>query len=1146
MSLQFILGNSGSGKSRRLYQNIIAASMRSPETTFLVIVPEQFTMQTQRELVRLHPQRGLLNIDVLSFQRLAHRIFEEVGADKRTVLEETGKTLLLRRTALRQQENLRILKGNLKKQGYLEQVKSLLSEFTQYDIDSDKMEKLLEASRNKPQLYYKLQDIRLLYQSFREELQGKYITAEETLEALCQVADQSRILKDSVIVLDGFTGFTPIQQKLMKKLLVLAKEVSVTVTMDGAEEFYRMGGEHELFYLSKKTLHSLSRMARETGCELLPPEILGEGECPRYRNSPQMAYLEKHLFRSGRMKAYLRGPEEMEGGESAQAVSFHICANPMEEARFAARTIRNLVKRGFRYQEVAVIVGDMATYANYLPRAFEAYKIPCFMDNTRSLFSNPFAEFLRSALDLIRQDYSRAGVFRLLRTNLCGITREEADLLENYVMAAGIRGFSGWNQPFGKKPDSISDSQLAACEKMRGRLMDSLEGFTRVMRPKKTTVRQKTEAFYELIRGFEIQRQLAVYEEGFRKENRGELQKEYAQIYGMIIRLFDKLVELLGEEQLTLDEYAEILEAGIGEAKVGIIPPCADQVQVGDLKRTRLKDVRALIFLGLNDGWVPSSGREGGLLSDMEREALQESSVELAPTSRQDSYIQKFYLYLNLTKPSERLYLSCSKASMDGSAMRPSYVMRTVNRLFPYWKVQDEEERQDGEIKMASPVSGLEFLTEGLRKLTKEPAGSQWLELYNWYRREKPAQTEKLTEAAFLTFSEKGMGHAAARELYGEILINSVSRLEKFAACAFAHFLQYGLRLREREEYQFQPVDMGRIVHAVIELVSEKVERSEYDWFSLPDQVRDGFVAEASREITDEYGQQILHSSARNEYMIQRIQRILRRTAWALHQQIRSGHFYPAAFEVGFSQVENLEAVNIALSSEEKMKLKGRIDRIDICEKEDQVYVKVVDYKSGNTGFDLVALYHGLQLQLVVYLDAALEMEKRIHPGKEIVPAGIFYYHVKDPLLEGDGEETPEEINGRILRELRPEGLVNQDSEVFREMDVNLTKTSDVIPVTINKDGSLSKISKTASAGQFMQMNAFVRKKIQELGSRIMEGEIAPVPYERKQRTGCDYCPYHSVCGWDSKIPGSRRRRLKERKPEEIWERMGNGQKEES
>lgn len=1132
MSLQLILGSSGSGKSYQLYEHIIQASMQSPGTQFLVIVPEQFTMQTQRELVRLHPLKGLLNIDILSFQRLAHRIFEEVGADKRTVLEETGKTLLLRRASLKEQERLRVLKGNLKKQGYLQQIKSLISELTQYDIDKEKMNQMLESAKGKPQLYYKLQDIDILYESFQKELQGKYITAEETLDALCQVAEESKILKNSVIALDGFTGFTPIQQKLMKKLLELAKEVFVTVTIDPTCGYNRIYGEHELFYLSKKTIRSLSEMARECGCEVKTPILTGEKGCQRFQEGGELAFLEQHLFRGGKGQRF--------NGEKRGQISLHAAANPMEEAHFAARTIRSLISKGMRYQEIAVIVGDLPSYQNYIPRVFAQYAVPCFMDNTRSLLDNPFVEFLRSALNLAVQDYSRENVFRMLRTGLCGLGMEEIDLLENYVLAMGIQGFSRWKRPFEKNPVSWEESQVLLCEEARSRLMEVLQPFTAAVRSAKTTAREKTTALYELICSFEIQAQLARYEEEFQLEGRMELQKEYAQIYGIIMQLFDKMVELLGDETLSAEEYAQILEAGILEEKVGIIPPTADQVQVGDLTRTRLKDIKVMIFLGLNDGWVPSASKTGGLLSDMEREMLQDSGAELAPTARQESYIQKFYLYLNLTKPSSRLYLSCCKASMDGAVMRPSFVMRSVTRLFPYLELQNED-GEDFQIKKAvTPQNGLDVLVEGLQKIREGETQPKWNALLGWYRSQEEyrEQAEKLVEAAFLTFEKKGIGRLAARELYGEVLVNSVSRLEKFASCAFAHFLQYGLQLKERSEYVFQAVDMGNIVHDVLERMSARMEKEEKDWATVTDEERDQMVDEAVEQVAAEYGQEILHSSARNEYMIQRMKRILRRTAWALQKQIQTGHFYPVGYEVAFSQAENLKAVNIALSENEKMRLMGRIDRIDVCEKDDQVYVKVIDYKSGSKHFDLVALYYGLQLQLVVYMDAALEMERRIHPDKEVVPAALLYYNVKDPMVDVDAEEAVRNVNQQILRELRPNGLVNENLDVIRTLDAEFEKTSFSIPVTMNSNGTVSKISKVTSQKQMENLNAFVHKKIREIGQRILNGEIAPIPFERKQQTGCDYCAYRSVCGFDSKIPGAVRKRLQEEKADVIWEKI--------
>lgn len=1131
MSLQFILGNSGSGKSYQLYKQIIEESVRSPEKNFLVIVPEQFTMQTQHKVAAMHPDGGLLGIDILSFQRLAHRIFEEVGADRRTVLEETGKTLLLRRTVMKKQDRLKILKGNLKKQGYLMEMKSLISELTQYDIDADKMAKLQDFVKDRPALCCKLQDIDLIYEGFQEELEGKYITAEETLEALCQVVSSSKLVKDSVIALDGFTGFTPIQQKLLKELLRLAAKVTVTVTIDAREDFYRIRGEHELFYLSKKTIHTLTDLARQSGCEILEPAVLGRKNLPRFMAGSRMEFLERHLFRS----------RAVYGGTAKEKnVSLHTAANPVQEVHFAARTIRHYIMKGYRYQDIAVIVGDLPSYNSYIPKIFMEYDIPCFMDSNRNVLSNPFIEFVRALLDMIQQNFSCTAVFRYLRTNLCGIETEQLDILENYVLAAGIRGFSAWSQPFERLPDSIQPETLELCEELRKQAAEPLKEVVDCLRSAQTTVRDKTAVLYRHIAGCDIQNRLAAKEEWFRRTNRPELQKEYANIYRIVIELLDKLVRLLGDEKISLTEYSQLLEAGFEQARVGVIPASSDRVMVGDLERSRVSDIRILIFLGLNDGWVPSGGSGGGLISDIEREILEGSGVELAPTARQNSYIQKFYLYLNLTKPSEFLHLSYCKSSPEGASMRPSYVIRSVQRLFRDIQVADEDVYDSFTDRIATPQNALAYLVEGFYDVRRQKPEDEWLELYRWYMEQdgEREKAEKLVEAAFITFDDRGIGKEAARRLYGEILAGSVSRLERFASCAFAHFLQYGLGLQERDEHQFRPADMGNIFHKALELYAGKIRSGGYDWFTVPEEERDAMAEASVEEAAYAYGQQILLDSARNEYIIRRMKRIMKRTVKAMHVQISSGHFQPEGFEIPFSQAQELEAVNIILPDKGKMRLRGRIDRIDTCEKDGQVYVKVIDYKSGSTSFDLTALYYGLQLQLAVYLNAALELEKRVHPDKEIIPAGIFYYHIKDPLLGAEGTESEAQTEQKLLRQMRPEGLVNAQPEVIAELDSGIVKASDVIPVVLNKDGSLSKLSKAVPKERFDELSGFVHEKLKEIGSRIMSGEIAPVPYQRKQAASCDYCIYRTVCALDHKIPGTKVNKLGEYKPEEIWKKI--------
>lgn len=1145
MALQLILGGSGSGKSHRLFAAVIQKAVKHPEKNFIVVVPEQFTMQTQRELVMLHPAHGILNIDVLSFQRLAYRVFEETGRKNQTVLTETGKNLLLRKVAADRREALRSLGSKLDKPGYISEIKSILSELAQYGITGEELQEMIALAEPKPGLQWKLKDIQVLYEGFREYCQEKFITTEEILNVFCQAAERSSLLKNSVLAFDGFTGFTPVQVKAMETLLFLCPEILVTVTLGGKESVGGRLQEHELFFLSKKTIHTLLESARKTGTIVREPIVL-EGEPGRFRPGSGLQFLEQNLFRYGGKKRF--------AGDCSGELSLYAAENPMEEVVMTACAISRMVKEeGFRYREIAVIAGDLPSYGNYVRKIFEEYGIPCFVDQTVQILLNPCLEFIRGAFCIVEKNFSYESVFRFLRTGFAGSSREETDRLENYVLALGIRGQNRWRQEWKGRTLRMPEEEPEICDSYRSGLMERLAPFLEVFGKGRGSVRDYAGALHDLLVAFQIQEQLKRQELSFRQQGEMDKVNEYSQIYGILMGLLDEAVELLGEETVSRKEFEDILEAGFSEARVGLIPPGIDQVHVGDMERTRLNHIRVLFFLGLNDGWIPSRENKGGIVSELEREFLQSEGVELAPTARENSYIQRFYLYLGLTKPSERLILSYCQSSSQGAAMRPSYLVAGIRRLFPGLTVR-EWKSEEGWERITSRKTGVPCLARELRELLEETAEqsrqvrmSRVKELLCHYQGDKfyEERADALLEAAFLALDSSGLGRETARALYEEVLENSVTRLERFASCAFAHFAEYGLHLQEREEYKVRAVDIGNIFHQALECFSRKLECSSYDWFTVPEETRDRLLEESVEETVQNYGSQVFFDSQRSRYMLQRIRRILKRSVWALHEQIRAGKFVPASFEVSFTAARELNAVNIALGDSEKMRLKGRIDRVDVCEEEDRVYVKVVDYKSGNTSFDLVALYYGLQLQLVVYLNAALEMEKNLHPEKEIIPAGIFYYRLRDPLLEGNHEQTPEEINEELLKRLRPEGLVNEDPAVVERMDRSFVKNSRVIPVGRKADGTWSATSSVADTEQLSELSEFVQRKLETLGKEILEGEIQVNPYRRKKSSACDYCIYADLCGFDRKIPGAGYRQLRELDGKEIWKRIGEPERSE-
>jgi len=1134
MSLRFFFGPSGSGKSYKIYSEIIRRSMEYPEQNFFVLVPDQFTMQTQKELVTMHERGGILNIDVLSFGRLTHRIFEEVGGNAIQVLDDTGKSLVLQRVASSLKDKLPVLGSHLHKQGYIHEVKSAISEFMQYGIGTSDLPELVEFARKRGALYYKLKDLEVLYGAFLEYIQGHFITTEEKLDVLRGIMHKSSVLKNSVIVLDGFTGFTPIQNRLIQELMKYAAEVIVSVTMGRGEDPYTPDGEQKLFHLSKKTVHDLEKLAEEIGVTRGQDVTLGADILPRFMGQHSLQWLEGNLFRTG-SKAY---------GESQEAIHIMDAPSPKEEVHQVGLQIWKLIReKGYQYRDIAVISGDLEAYASFVESEFRDMGIPCYIDRTKGLELNPMIQFITGAMQLFLKDFSYEAVFHYLRSGLSGMAAEEADCLENYILQTGIRGYGKWQRLFTvKTPDMGEDeSLLQNINALRERFVTGVS----CLAMEKTKVAAKThiERLYDFIVSNQVQSKLQVMEKHFFDNGDLTRAKEYAQIYRLVMELMDQIHGLLGEEELSRQEFLDILEAGFAEIKVGTIPQNVDRILVGDMERTRLKQVKALFFVGVNDGNIPKNASKGGIISDVDREFLRASGKELAPSPRQQMYIQRFYLYLNMTKPSEYLCLSYAKVSSEGKSLRPAYLIETILKLFPDIVVEQPWNQPVLE-QVITPREGVRYLAEGLREYTEGGVAAltdgELYSLYTAYgaREEQKEILDLLTEAAFQRYRNSGLAKAVARALYGSYLVNSVSRLETYASCAYRHFLQYGLALKEREEFSFETVDMGNVFHGVLDEFSRRLESSGYTWLDFPAEYAGTQIAEAMESFAAVYGSGILYSSARNEYAITRMNRILLRTVTTLQDHLRKGEFIPEGHEISFHFADNLDAVNIALSREEKMRLQGRIDRIDTLEDEENVYVKVIDYKSGNKQFDLAALYHGLQLQLVVYMNAAMELEAVKHPDKQVVPAALLYYHVEDPLVDAEQEMTPEEINEQLLHKLRMNGLVNGDSNIIEKLDRFMGDKSQVIPVEKKKDGTYSAKSSIMSGDELQVISSYVNRKIQTIGRQILDGHKEMNPYTKGISDACSYCAYKKVCGFDPAVPGYQKRILEELTDEEILKKM--------
>lgn len=1108
MSLQLILGNSGSGKTHYLYERVIQEAMEHPERNYLVIVPEQFTMATQKELVTRHPNGGILNIDVLSFNRLAHRIFEEVGRDYDGILDDEGKNLILRKIAGDYEKQLKVIGNNLKKFGYISEVKSIISEFTQYKIGEAKLEELKNTVQPHSMLHYKLEDISVIYKGFYQYINEQYITGEELLGKLGNVVRESKILKNSVVTLDGFTGFTPVQESLIVELLKICSDVYLTVTMDETDKFFANMKGQDLFALSKETVDSLTRLTKEHKIQLEKPIILSEKPFYRFANNPTMGFLEQELFR-------YRGNKYQDYQNVIQA---HLHRNPEEESRWVANEIQRMVRtQGYRYQDIAVIASSMDEYGTHLKRACEKQNIPIFSDQKRSILLNSFVEYIRSVLAMVEKNYTYETVFRFLKSGFAPMSTNRVDALETYVLSRGITGYKKWQAPWTKDSERISDQQLAYLNESRVKFVERVQELQYILTQSRKTVEDICTALYEFFLKSNMQKRIEILETQLQEEGRFALAKEYSQIYGTVLDLFDKFVLLLGDEQVSLKEFNDLFDAGLQEARIGIVPPSMDTVIVGDITRTRVGNVKALFFMGNNDNHLPGNMNASGLLSERDREWFEEQCIRLKPNSKQQMYIQKFYLYLILTKPSEKLYISLSKTNSQGKTIRPSYLMGELRKLFPLLKLEEAEMKLD--IAELTPEMGLNYLIEGMKDVEIQYS-MLWKELYAWYLRHPEWQEEidLMGTASRYRKSEDNLTKEIAKNLYGNVLKNSVTRLEKFASCPYSHFLSYGLGLKEREIHEFQAVDLGNVFHEAMESYSKKMKEHQKDWATIDEQLQMQWAEECVDASVQDYGYALLFKSERDKYNIERMKRLMKRSVWAVSKQLARGKFEPEGFEVAFGENSELRSTNIVLQEGQKMALRGKIDRVDICNEDDKTYVKILDYKTGNKKLSLSELYYGLQLQLFVYMNAATEMYQEKDKTKRVIPAGVLYYVMNDPIVEVSEADTDVEMS--ILKELTPDGLVNSDEYVIRLLDEEIESDSYAIPVGKGSRGEYKKSSKIVNEDSFQVIADFTNQKVKKLGEEIVGGNIGITPCQDGDTTACDYCKYGKICGFDKKIPG--------------------------
>ncbi len=1145
MGLRFILGRAGTGKTYYILNSLCAKITEAPAgLPLILLVPEQATFQMEYTLTVEMGLGGAIRAQVLSFRRLAHRVLLETGGAARVPVGELGKRMILRELLERHKPDLRVFGRSAGRPGFADCLARAIGELKTYLVAPETLAQASASAAGTDALFKaKLSDLALLYRELENYLAPRYTDPDDYLKLLAERIVDSSTFRGAEFWIDGFKGFTPQELAVLGKLLQTAGEVNLSLCLDPACLAGKLSAEH-LFYPPWETYRELTRLAEANGVPVYRPVKLQPANPPRFAGCPEIAHLEKNYFRYPTLKFESNG----------RNIRLASAANRQAEVEACAREIIRLARdRGYRWREMAVILRDLDSYHGLIREVFQGYEIPFFIDRKYPVRGHPLVELVLAAVEAVLKDWAYDPVFRYLKTDLVPVTREQVDFLENYVLAHGIRGTKWMDEhdwtfrrryTIGEDMEVTDREQakLAAVNEIRREAGQALANFSRKIQ-EAAAVRAKTAALYELLVELRVREKIEDWR--IEAEKAGDLKKarEHVQIWAGVVNLFDQVVAALGEVEVSLEIFLDILAAGFQGMTVGLIPPGLDQVVVGSLDRSRSPEVRALFVLGVGAGVLPAGVSDDGIFSDHEREKLAAFGIKLAPGSRQRVFEEQFLVYLALTRASSRLWVSYPLADEEGRALAPSPVIGRIKELMPLLAEDSFQVEPGGSDEntaltyLVHPDRALTYLTGRLREAKAgELLNPIWWDLYNWFAgggwREK---ARPVLRSIFHVNQERALSGQTSGFLYGRPLKVSVSKIERFLACPFAFFSLYGLGLKERPVFRLEAPEMGEFFHAVLKNLGEKLLRNSQDWGSLSRETCSRLSEEAVEELAPQLQSEILLSTARYRYLTGKLKRIVNRAVLVLGEHGRRSKFRPVGLELSFSPGDRLPPLTITLAGGEQLQLTGRIDRLEAAQAGDEIYLRVIDYKSSDHDLRPADIYYGLGLQLLTYLHVALNSYTTFS-GRKAKPAGILYFTVREPLISTKGPLSEEDLERAVLGRLKMKGILLADRRVFELMDNRVeTGYSDLFPVAVKKDASFYPASSVLDEEQFSLLRVYLEKLFGQAGEEILAGNVSIKPARSKLRSACRYCSGKPVCQFDPLFEGNKYRVLPELSESEVW-----------
>lgn len=1144
MSIRFIYGRAGIGKSTWCINSIAENIKKDDENKLILIVPEQYTFNTENRILKSIGESALLRTQVLSFKKMAHEVFEECGGRVKEIIKESGRNMLIHKVLNEKIESLEYFRKISREQGFYEIVSDVISEFKKYNVEVDSLRNI-EESIQESDLYNKIRELSIIYEAFNEEMNEGYIDGDDELTLLGKKLLENDIYTNSEVWIDEFSTFTPQQLEIIRLLARRCKRVNITLCMDNRDNSNGNQDITDVFNTIKNTENKILKIMKENNISYDKPINLNminvnEGY-NRFKNSPELEHIEKYFF------TY---PFNSFNGK-CENVKLYKANNIYDEIERVAKSITALIRSGkYRYKDISVVCRNIDDYEKITSVIFKDYEIPYFLDKKLELLNNPLIILITSAFEILFKDWSYESVFKYLKTGLTGIENSYIDILENFVLEYGVKGYK-WtvkeiiSESWFNNNEELSEEKIFISE-----IMDEVRRPLLVFHNKirgKHKVSHICKAIYEFLIDIHAFERINEWIEKFDEIGLEDKVKEYSQVEESVIDILDQAVDVMGDKDLDSYDFFKILNSGFNNEEIGVIPVALDQVNIGDVARIKGRDVKVLYIVGVNDGILPASKKEEGILSDNDRNILSDIGIELASNTRNKVFEEQFLLYTVLTISSDFLMISYPMADFEGKSLRPSIVISRIKKILP--KLVEESDLYDLSSykdklnKVISPIPTFNELILAMRKnCDEENVEEYWREVYKWYKDSPEYENKVKNIFKGLDYSnlKNHVNKNNLRELYANEdgkLMFSVSRLEKYAECPFSYFVQYGLKAKNRKIYEFTPPDLGSFVHDILDLFTNRVKKEGILWSELNNERCKDIVSNLIDIRLSEQTNSILNSSKRFKYLSQRFKRVISKSVTVMAEQIGKGEFEVFKTEFDFGNYKTGEAVMLNLQDDEKVYLQGRIDRIDTLDLDGQTYIRIIDYKTGAKKFDLNELYYGLQMQLLVYLDAIIKNSKYILE-KQVVPGAVLYFKVDDPIIKSKKEMTTEEVETEVLEELKLKGLVLKDAKVVKAMDRDIEGYSLVIPAAFKKDGDFKSTSDVVTEEEFTLLREYVNRKMISLCEDMLCGDIKIEPTKQANRSYCEYCDFSSICQFDTSIKDNKYKIVGKKSRTEIWDNI--------